>query len=286
MSDEPSTAATPWRHALTAMALVSTVMLTARQVRPLANAAAFAIRSGHMLMPLTPWVIARAATWVAISVAVLCERRSVAMVGAWLAVGMELVAAAVRYTDDPTYAVPLDLLGFSTLVAALVALVLTVSGPIHRPGPLSRRGNWILGTAAVVAVGSAMVIPFAGQYFPPPPPGSFVEPGFYPSFAVSSEVNLWVPLLTVSVIGVLVFASVSAVEPVVARLHVYTMLAATVVGYAAIQIGLPLPFGTSFSVVTARVIQVVAGMAGLVLVFGIDHLLTRPPESRPLGPVS
>ena len=147
----------PWADAATVLALVSTVILTARQLRPLAEAGAFVARTGETLtaVPVPAWP--RAVAWVGISVAVLLRWRRAALLGVWVAVLFEIVVAALRINGDPHYGVPVDLLAWPLLLAIAAAILLSVSAPVPPgPDPLGRRGRWLLAGAAAVTTLTAM----------------------------------------------------------------------------------------------------------------------------------
>lgn len=261
-----------WTDATAVLALVVTVILTARQLRPLAEAGAFVARTGETLsaVPVSAWT--RAAAWVAISVAVLLRWRTAAALGAWATVLYEIVVAALRINSDPRYGVPFDLLGWPLLLAIAAAFLLSVSAPVpHGLDLLGRRGHWLLTVAAMVTTLTAMAIPLLGEYYGPPPADS-IDPGFYVTFVVSSERANAVAGATFAVVLVLVLAAVSGVDRAV-RHRVYTLVGAGTAGFVAIQLGLPRPFGLSGVPVLSRSTQAVVLVMGPGLVLGAGLLL-------------
>lgn len=263
-----------WADAAAVLALVVTVLLTARQLRPLTEAGAFVARTGETLsaVPVSAWP--RAAAWVGISVAVLLRWRTAAALGAWAAVLYEIVVAALRINGDPRYGVPVDLLAWPLLLAIAAAFLLSVSAPVpHGPDLLGRRGHWLLAVAAMVTTLTAMVIPLLGEYYGPPPADA-IDPGFHAIFAVSSERADAVAGATFAVVLILALAAVSGVDRAV-RHRVYTLVGAGTAGFIAIQLGLPRPFGLSTVPVLSRPIQAVVLVMGPGLVLGAGVLLIR-----------
>jgi hypothetical protein len=233
VTDERPTSRALWTDAAAVVAVVVTVILAARQLRPLAEAGAFLIRTGESLTatPASTWP--RAAAWVAISVAVLNRWRIVAAVGAWAAVLYEIVVAVRRIEGDPVYSMPLDLVMWPLLMAFVAASLLSVAtAGRHGPDLLGRGGQWLLAGAATATTLSAAAIPLLGEYYGPPPADSFDS-----SFAIRSDVSDAVIVATFAVIGVLALAAVSSSDRAI-RPRALTLLAAGTIGLVALELGL------------------------------------------------
>ncbi|WP_432839077.1 hypothetical protein [Dactylosporangium sp. CA-092794] len=241
-----------WADAAAVLAVVVTVILAARQLRPLAEAGAFLARTGETfaVVPASAWP--RAAVWVAVSGAVLLRRWIAAAVGAWAAVLFEIVEAARRVNGAP-----LDLLAWPVLLAVTAALLLSVSAPAGRGLELlGRRGLWLLAGAATATTLTATAIPFLGEYY---------QPGV--AFAIPTRLADAVAGVTFAGVLVLVLATVSGVDRSV-RLRVYTLIGTGLAGFAGIQFGLPFPFSMSTVPVLSRPTQAVLLVLGPCLVFG------------------
>jgi hypothetical protein len=267
--DEPS-GRSRWLDAVSVLAVIVTVIVTARQLRPLVEAGAFVVRTGEpqSAVPTSAWV--RAGAWVAISVAVFLRRRTVAAWGAWAATMFEVAVAAPRIGGDPRYGVPLDLLVWPAVLAVTAAVLLTGSAAVARaPGTVTRRGYWLLTAAAAVAALMAAAIPLLGEVSAPAPADS-ADPGWSVGFTVSSELARAVAGATFAAVLVLALSAAGGAERAV-RSRLYTLVAAGTAGFVAIQFGLPRPFGALDFPVLSRPAQavVLVLLPGLVLCAGL-----------------
>ena len=295
-----------WAEAAAVLAVVVTVILAARQLRPLAEVAAFLARTGDPLVavPRTAWP--RAIAWVLVAIAVLARWRVAALVGAWLAVLYEVVVAGLRLTGDPVYRTSLNLVVWPLLLATVAATLLTVSARArHGLDILDRRGKWLMAGAAAATTLSAMVIPFVGEVGRPLP-GS-ADTGFVALFSVSSRLADTVAAGTIALVVLLGVAAFVGVERSV-RGPVFVLLTAGALGAVAIDLGLPRPFSVWLSPVASPASQVAVVLVGVGLVLGAGLLLLRrrdagsaadppaPPEEtveastsddpRPAGPIA
>ena len=262
-----------WAEAAAVLAVVVTVILAARQLRPLAEVAAFLARTGDPLVavPRTAWP--RAIAWVLVAIAVLARWRVAALVGAWLAVLYEVVVAGLRLTGDPVYRTSLNLVVWPLLLATVAATLLTVSARArHGLDILDRRGKWLMAGAAAATTLSAMVIPFVGE-LGRPLPGS-ADTGFVALFSVSSRLADTVAAGTIALVVLLGVAAFVGVERSV-RGPVFVLLTAGALGAVAIDLGLPRPFSVWLSPVASPASQVAVVLVGLGLVLGAGLLLLR-----------
>ncbi|SCL32998.1 hypothetical protein GA0070624_4621 [Micromonospora rhizosphaerae] len=263
-----------WADAAGVLALVVTMILTARQLRPLTEAGAFLLRTGETLSVVPVWAWPRAAAWVAISVAVLFRARTAAVLGAWAAVLYEIVVVMLRINGDPRYDVPFDLLVWPLLLAIAAAFLLTLSARApHGLDLLGRHGRRLLAAAATVTTLTAVAIPILGDYHPPPPADS-IDRGFHASFVFPSQLADAVAGATFAVVLALALAAVSGVDRAV-RPRVYALSGAGIAGFVAIQLGLPQPFGLSIVPAPSRPTQAVVLVIGPGLVLGAGLLLIR-----------
>ena len=268
-----------WADAAAVVAVVVTLILAARQLRPIAEVVAFLARTGEtvIVVPATTWP--RAAVWIAVGIPVLARWRAAAVLGAWAAVLFEIVVAALRIDDQPGYRVPLDLLVWPILPAVLAAVLLSVPAPAGRGlDLLGRPGRRLLAAAAAVTTLTAMAIPLLGEYYGPPPAGTD-DPGFNISFAVSTRLANAVAVLTlVLVLGLALAAGIGADRAV--RGRALTLIGAGAAGFAAIQFGLPRPFGVWDAPLVSGLGQAVLAATGPVLLLGAGWLWTRFGERR------
>jgi hypothetical protein len=259
-----------WMEAVAVLGLIATVMLAARALRPVAEAATYRVRTGDMFITVPAAVWPRVAIWVAIAVVLLLRWRVVAAIGAWAAVAFEIVVAVGRSNRPPGYAEALDLIVWPVLLAATAALLLTVTVR-GRAGSalLGRRGLWLLGIAAAVAALSAVAVPLLADYHGPPSPNS-VDPGFYAIFSISTQLTYNIAIATGVLVLVPLLASVLGVDRPVRR-RVLTILLAATAGYVVFQLGLPLPFGVSTYLALSRPVQaaLMVVVPGLVLGLGL-----------------
>ena len=214
--DQPSSRVR-WADAAAVLAVVVTVILTARQLRPLAETAAFLVRTGDPVTALPAATWPRAAAWVAISVAVLARWRTAAALGAWAAVLYEIVVVAMRVNGDPGYGGPFNVLVWPLLLAVAAALLLSVSAPVGRGlDLLGRRGRWLLAVAAAATTLTATAIPLLGDYHGPARADG-VDAGFNAVFVVSSRLADAVGALTFAAVLALAAVAVLGVDRAVRR---------------------------------------------------------------------
>ncbi|MEU5939518.1 hypothetical protein ABZ807_10035 [Micromonospora sp. NPDC047548] len=273
-----------WADAAAVVAVIVTLILTARQLRPLAEAAAFLARTGETVtaVPAATWP--RAAAWVAISIAVFARWRTAAALGAWSAVLYEIVVVATRINGDPGYVAPLHLLVWPLLLAVAAAVSLSVSAPVGRGlDLLVRRGRWLLAVVAAFTTLTATAIPLLGEYIGPSQADS-IDPGFHPVFVVSSRLGGAVVGLTFAVVLALALATVLGVDRAL-RSRVVTLMGAGAAGIVAIHLGLPRPFGVWDVPVASGPTQAVLLVMGPGLVLSAGLLLIRsgerPAQQRP-----
>ncbi|MFD6265155.1 hypothetical protein ACFWFK_28910 [Micromonospora chalcea] len=265
-----------WVDAAAVVAIVVTVILTARQLRPLAEAAAFLARTGETVtaVPAATWP--RAVTWIAISIALFARWRIAARWGAWLAVLIEVVVAATRISGDEGYDAPLGLLIWPLLLAVVPAVLSSVADPVGRGlDLLTRGGRWFLAVAALVTTLTATAVPLLGEHIEPLPADG--DAGFYPVFVVSSRLSSAVAGLTFAAVLVLALAVALGVDRA-ARSRILTVMVAGAVGIVAIHLGLPRPFGVWDAPVVSVPLQTALLVLGPGLVFGAGLLLVRSSE--------
>jgi len=238
MTNERRSSSTLWTDAVAVLSVVVTVIIAARHLRPLAEAGAFLVRTGESMTVLPSSTWPRAAVWVAVAVTVLMRWRIAAALAAWVAVLYEVFVAVRRVNGNPIYSESFDLVLWPLSLAIVAALLLsaTVSSR-HGLDLLGRRGRWLLASAAAFTTLSAVAIPFLGEYYGPPPAGSFG-----PSFGISSTLAYAVRGTTFAVGGILTLATFLAADPSV-RPRVFALATAGAVGFVALQLGLPGPFG-------------------------------------------
>jgi hypothetical protein len=258
-----------WVDALTVVTVIVVVILTARQLRPFIEAGAFVVRTGDFLVTVTATSWVRAGLWIGIAAALLYGWYCAAAIGAWLAVGFEAVYTATALWGDPRYRVAFDLAAWPLLLAAAAAAGITVLA-IRRGGlELFTRPGWItLSVAAAVTSLSAAVPPLLGEDYGSP------DDGFGDLFAISTQVDDTIAVLTRAAVLLLALAVPLGVHRGV-RGRVYTLLLAGIAAALAIQIGLPLPLGTSSLRPADRLSEAVALVLGPVLVLAIGVTLNR-----------
>jgi hypothetical protein len=211
--------------------------------------------------------------WIGIGAALLYGWYRAAAVGAWLAVGFESLFTALALWGDPRYRLALDLAAWPLLLATVAAAGLTVIA-VRRQG-LERftRPGWILlaVTAAVTALSAGVAVLLGEDY------GSS-DNGFGDLFAISTRVDDTVALLTRLAVLVLALAVPLGVDRPV-RGRVYPLLLAGIVAAVAIQVGLPLPLGTSSLHPADRLSEVAALVLGPVAILGVGFALNRRAQS-------
>jgi len=152
--------------------------------------------------------------------------------------------------------VPLALLAWPLLLAVAAAVLLSVAAPVGRGlDLLPRRGRWLLVAAAAVTTLTAAAIPLLGDYYGPLPADS-TDPGFYPAFAVSSQLSDAVSGLTFAAVLALTLATAMGIDRA-ARRQVLTLMGAGAVGIVAIHLSLPRPFGMSAGLIVSGPVQAV-----------------------------
>jgi hypothetical protein len=262
-----------WRDATAVVAVIVTVLLAARQLRPLIESATFRLRTGEVMTNVTVATWSRAGGWLAITAALLWRQLRIAAAGAWLAVVFEVavvfgvVGAGPRVWGDPRLAVAADLAAWPVLLALVAAIGLTVVAVAGRgPDLLSRRGWWLLAAAGVVTAGSAVAQPLAGG----------ASPSF---FAIEEHTEAGIALTTRAVVllaaGLVLFGVHRGL-----RGRAAIVLAAGMAGALAIQIGLPLPLGASNLTPPDRVVQAYGLILGPLLILGLGVLRYRVDRYR------
>ncbi len=267
--DRGSDARGHWVDALTVVTVIAVVILTARQLRPFVEGVAFFVRTGDPLVTVTAAAWVRAGLWIGIGAALLYGWYRAAAVGAWLAAGFEAVYTGLALWGDPRYRLAFDLAAWPLLLAAAAATGITVIA-IRRTGPdLFTRPGWITlaATAALTSL-SAAVPPLLGEDY-----GTH-DDSFGDLFAISTRLDDTVAVLTRVAVLLLALAVPLGVHRGV-RGRVYTVLLAGIAGALAIQIGLPLPLGTSSLRPADRRSEAVLLVLGPVLVFAVGVLLNR-----------
>jgi hypothetical protein len=262
-----------WRDALAVVAVIVTVLLAARQLRPLIEAGVLRLRVGDAPgVTGVTWI--RAGAWVAIAASLIGRRYWLAAAGGWLAVVFEIARAVPRIWGDPRYALAADLAAWPVLLAGVAALGLTVvawtrpwSDP-QSPGPLSPRGWWLLGAAAVITAGSAVALPLAVT---PMPLGYAIEVHVEASIALATRA---VVLVAAALVLIGVHRGL--------RGPAATVLAAGMAGALAIQVGLPLPLGASNLTPPDRFAQAFALVLAPLLILAAGVTLYRRRASVPV----
>jgi hypothetical protein len=274
VTEEPSSGRPLWVRAIAVTAVVVTVILAARQLRPLVTVATFVARTGHPVVgapPSTAWV--RVATWLAVATAVLLRLRIAAALGAWAAVAYEVVVLALAGVPAPGFRDSWPLRLWPLLLAIGAAVLLTASVRVRDGlGSLRHGGRWLLAGAAAVIALSAMAVPLLGTYYPPPPP----DPrDFFLVFGIRSDFDNAIHIGTPLIGLVLVLAAIGYVERGV-RPRVYALIAIIVSAFVGLQLGMPSPFDTN-DVVPVPPRPVLAALLVVVpcAAFGTGLLLIR-----------
>ncbi|MEU7907249.1 hypothetical protein [Actinoplanes sp. NPDC049118] len=231
-----------WRAAAAVVALVGTTVLAAGTLRPIIDQAVFALRAPDSPFAVAGSVWLRAVVWMAVGAAVTSRRRILAVPVVWAAVVFEFIVARGADTDLDDSA-PAGAQWWP-LMAAAVALLLSVSGPLaaaaHRLGPAGRR---LLSAVAAVTAASSALFPLFTEYFAAPDPTSveyLVDPGFYPTAAISTDAIRTIYGVTYVALAALIVMILVAVDPAV-RSRAAALLAACTAAFAVLQLGdLPL----------------------------------------------
>jgi hypothetical protein len=260
------------------------MILAARQLRPIAEAAAFLARSGGTVIAVPATIWPRAAVWLLVGLAVVARWRTAAALSAWSAVLFEIVVAAMRVDSVQGSDA---LLGGPLLLAAVTAGLLSVPAPAGRGlNLLGHYGRWLLAAAAAVTTLTATAIPLLGEYYGPAPADS-ADSEMHIAFAVSSQLARAVVGLTfVVVLALALSAGIGADRAV--RSRVLTLMAAGIAGLVAIQMGLPRPFGVWAAPLVSGPGQAVLVLIGPGLLLGAGWSLIRfserPSPMEPTGP--
>ncbi|MDI6105959.1 hypothetical protein QLQ12_46055 [Actinoplanes sp. NEAU-A12] len=259
-----------WQEAAAVLAVVVTVVLAARQWRPLIEAGSFAARPGEWPL-VAPHAWPRAAGWTVICVAVLLRRRTVALLGAWTAVLLEIVVVTVGAGDNS--GAPLDLIAWPLLLALTATLLVSVSGDAAHPWVLpGRHAYGTLAAAAAVTALTALAIPLLGDHYGPPADPADV--GRHVAFDVPSNLARLVAGATFVSVLVLAVASVSGVRRDVAA-RLYPLVAAGLAGFVVAQLGLPRPFNVWDGPVLSPSAQAVTLVIALSLIAAAGFLWVR-----------
>jgi hypothetical protein len=266
-----------WVDAAAIVAVVVTLILAARQLRPLVEAAAFLARTGETVIGLPTGTWLRAVAWVAVGIAIFARWRTAVLLGAWSAVLYEVAVLATSFTGGRRSGASLDLGLWPLLLALTAAALLSVASPVDRGlDHLTRRGRRLLVAAASTATLTVAAIPLLGEPSEPSQAG-FAAPTFEPAFVVSSRLSAAVAALTFVVVLALAVAAVTDLGGAVRR-RVFTLMAAGVVGYATIHLGLPRPFGVWDGQVVSAPAQTMLLVLAPGLVLGAGLYLIRASE--------
>jgi len=271
-----------WADAAAIVAVVVTLILAARQLRPLVEAATFLARTGETVVALPTGTWLRAVAWVAVGIAIFARWRTAVVLGAWAAVLYEVAVLTTSFTGGRRSGATLDLESWPLLLAFTAAALLSVASPVERGlDLLTRRGRTLLVAAASTATLTAAAIPLLGEPSAPSQAG-YVVPTIEPAFVVSSRLSAAVAALTFVVVLALALAAVSDLGPAV-RKRVLTLMGAGVAGYATIHLGLPRPFGVwDGQVLSAPAEAVLLVLApGLVLGAGLYLIRANERAARP-----
>lgn len=210
-----------WVDAAAVVAVVVTLILAARQLRPLVEAAAFLARTGETVIALPTGTWLRAVAWVAVSIAIVARWRTAALLGAWSAVLYEVAMLATSFTGGRRSGATLDLGLWPLLLALTAAALLSVASPVERGLViLTHRGRTLLAAAASTATLTAAAIPLLGEPGAPAQAGDAAST-IEPAFVVSSRLSAAVAALTFVVVLALAVAAVSDLGRTVrsARFH-------------------------------------------------------------------
>ena len=287
MTDPPTTASSRsrWVDAVAVLAVIVTVLVAARQLRPLVEAATFALRHGTLQTAVPTQAYVRAGVWVAIAVAVFLRWRGVAAVGAWAAVGYEVVLTVLRINSDkPNYG--LDLLVWPVVLAVVAALLLSLPIAAGRGVELLRRpGRWLLLVAGSVAALSAMAIPLLWHYDGPPPvDGASIDPGFYVVWWINGTFAVRAIVATVVAVALLTLACTVAVEAHVRR-RLVTLVLAAATALLVIELGMPRPLGWVDGFYLGSAVEIALLVAGpaVVLALGLAYIRLRERPTAAAG---
>ncbi|MGA4726474.1 hypothetical protein ACWEOS_17710 [Micromonospora taraxaci] len=266
-----------WVDAAAIVAVVVTLILAARQLRPLVEAAAFLARTGETVVTLPTGTWLRAVAWVAVGIAIFARWRSAVVLGAWAAVLYEVAVLTTSFTGGRRSGATLDLELWPLLLALTAAALLSVASPLERGlDLLTRRGRTLLVAAASTATLTAATIPLLGEPSAPSQAG-YAVPTIEPAFVVSSRLSAAVAALTFVVVLALAVAAVSDLGPAV-RKRVLTLMGAGIAGYATIHLGLPRPFGVWDGQVLSAPAEAVLLVLAPGLVLGVGLYLIRASE--------
>lgn len=266
-----------WVDAAAVVAVVVTLILAARQLRPLVEAAAFLARTGETVIALPTGTWLRAVAWVAVSIAIVARWRTAALLGAWSAVLYEVAMLATSFTGGRRSGATLDLGLWPLLLALTAAALLSVASPVERGLViLTHPGRTLLAAAASTATLTAAAIPLLGEPGAPAQAGDAAST-IEPAFVVSSRLSAAVAALTFVVVLALAVAAVSDLGRTVRR-RVFTLMGAGVAGYATIHLGLPRPFGVWDGQLVSAPAQAVLLVLAPGLVLGAGLYLIRASE--------
>jgi hypothetical protein len=225
-----------WTDATAVVGMLASVLLLAKQVRPVADALGWLLRVDDRMavtQPAATWL--RIAVWTAVTVAVLCGWRLVAAMGAWVAVLGEVIVLAIRNTGYPTNLMPAS---WQLPLAAIAATALSIPGGARGSTVLGWRRVAVLGVGGAIAAIAPMAIPFFAEVTPPAAQGSDAF-----SFVASIEQRrvALVALLTYAAVAVLTLAAIAQIAPPIRR-RVLTLLTPTVTLLTVIQVRAGYPF--------------------------------------------
>jgi hypothetical protein len=217
--------ATGWPEAASVLGLVATLMLLAKHLRPLTDAFGFWLHVGPLPPVVSAGAWARVIVWGAISVAVLAEWRLPAALGAWSAVGAEVLL--LRTGDGGEVGQPLAAL-WPLLLAVVAAALLSVPRAPAGRTLLGWTRTAVVGAAAVVAAIAPLIVPYLGTV-------ASASDDFV-LWSIESRRLVVVAVVTYAIVAALVVAVLASLEPGLRRRTV-ALLAPIVALLAVLQLG-------------------------------------------------
>jgi hypothetical protein len=228
-------AGTGWPEAAAVLGVVATLMLLAKHVRPLTDALGFWVHVGLLPPVVSAGAWARVVVWAAISVAVLAGWRRPAALGAWAAVGAEVVLLTTGERTDVGQ--PLAAL-WPLLLAVVAAALLSVPGAPAGRTLLGWGRTAVVGAAAAVAAAAPLVVPYLGTV------ASASED--FVLWSIDSRTLVDVAVVTYAVTAALVVAVLASLAPGLRRRAV-ALLAPIVALLAVLQLGFERAFSGAIS---------------------------------------
>ncbi len=232
-----------WVDAAAVFGVLASVLLLAKQVRPVVAEFAWRVRLGDDVAftpSVTQW--ARIAAWLLVTVALLSGRRAFAAFGARVAVLGEVFLLVVR---DPAYPLPVLITWLPFVLAAIVAIAVSVpSRPRGGVAVLGRLRTALFCVAGAVAAFAPIAIPFLAEA------GDDV-------ITIDQRSVSVVAVLTYGCVAALILgASVGLAAPV--RRRLLTLVAVVATAWAVVLLFYP---GLWFALVAAPLLVLAAGLA-------------------------